>query len=531
MNDRDLEMLDAWRHGRLSKDEFDVMQDRLRLDAELRAALRSMAEVEEGLSALAMERALAQAYSPAPMPMPKPWLVAFRSDWLPWCIAAAACVVAMASWSLPRTTESKKSMSENFQKAATEVTALLVDGAGEVFTPSHKPGEVRFYPGEYELLAGTVHLRYVNGVDFVVEGPARFEIRDALRTQLQAGRVRAIVPPSAHGFTVLTSKVAYEDVGTEFGLSVNGTTGESQMHVFDGQVNLRRNDADGSLLQSVFVGDSVGFRGGQVVEISDMDVGEFPSPSEIGLLRWDAQRKARLTDPGLIACFPFDTGPNQSLLVNEVRGHGVSDGRIVGARWGTGRWQGKRALWFDRESDYVEIEIPGGYTELTVAAWLKVDRLDHEINAILNSDGAFDGSYHLQMDRQGLPRGGLLGVERPSQRWVGPPVPEGKWAHVVSVLSLLRRSHVIYVNGLAVLEQHLADGDVQLQPGQCRLGNWLSDGKPHRTSRAFRGLVDELSIWNRSLSASEVSALTESGRPSQLWSRENPPIKAPIQSL
>jgi hypothetical protein len=36
MNDRDLEMLDAWRHGRLSKDEFDVMQDRLRLDAELR---------------------------------------------------------------------------------------------------------------------------------------------------------------------------------------------------------------------------------------------------------------------------------------------------------------------------------------------------------------------------------------------------------------------------------------------------------------------------------------------------------------
>jgi hypothetical protein len=413
MNDRDLEMLDAWRHGRLSKDEFDVMQDRLRLDAELRAAMRSMAEVEEGLSALAMERALAQANSPAPKPMPKPGVVAFRSNWLPWCIAAAACVLAVAAWSHLRTTLSEKSMSGNFQTAASEVTALLVDQAGGVFTSSHKPGEVRFYPGEYELLAGTVHLRYVNGVDFVVEGPARFEIRDALCTQLHAGRVRAIVPPSAHGFTVLTREVAYEDVGTEFGLSVDGTTGESQMRVFDGQVNLRRNDADGSLLQSVFVGDSVGFRGGQVVEISDMDVGEFPSPSEIGLLRWDAQRKARLTDPGLIASFPFDTGPNQSLpnqslLVNEVRGHGVSDGRIVGARWGTGRWQGKRALWFDRESDYVEIEIPGEYREMTVAAWLKVHRFDHELNAILNSDGVIEGGYHLQMNRQGLPRGGVL---------------------------------------------------------------------------------------------------------------------------
>lgn len=523
MNDRDLDVLDAWRHGRLSEDEFDVMQDRLRLDAELRAALRSMAEVEEGLSALAMERALARASAIEPKPKPKPGVGAFRSDWLPWCTAAAACVVAVVSWSLPRTTVSEKSITGNVQTESSEVTALLVDEAGGVFARPRKPGEVRFYPGEYELLAGTVHLRYVNGADFVVEGPARFEIRDALRTQLQAGRVRAIVPPSAHGFTVLTHEVAYEDVGTEFGLSVDGATGESQMHVFDGQVNLRRRDADGSLLQSVFDGDSVGFRGGQVVEVPGMDVGEFPSPGEIGHLRWDAQRKARLADPGLIASFPFDADPNQSLLVNAVREHGVSDGRIEGARWGTGRWQGKRALWFDRESDYVEIEIPGEYTEMTVAAWLKVDRFDHQMNAILNSDGAQQGSYHLQMNRQGLLRGGLFGLERPGQRWVGPPVPEGKWVHVVSVLSLLRRSHVIYVNGLAVLEQDLADGDVRLQPGQCRLGNWLSDGKPGRTSRAFRGLVDELSIWNRALSASEVSALTESGRPSQLWSRENPP--------
>jgi hypothetical protein len=475
--------------------------------------------------------ALTNLPEPKPMPLPMPRVSEFWSHWLPWCIAATACLVAVASWSRPQTTVSEKSISGNVQTESSEVMALLVDEAGSVFARPRTPGEVRFYPGEYELLAGTVHLRYVNGVDFVVEGPARFEIRDALRIQLHAGRVRAIVPPSAHGFTVLTRGVAYEDIGTEFGLSVDGSTGESQMHVFDGQVNLRRGNADGLLLQNVFGGDSVGFRGGQVVEISDMDVGEFPLPGEIGHLRWDAQRKARLADSGLIAWFPFDADPNQSLLVNEVRGHGVSDGRIVGARWGTGRWQGKRALWFDRESDYVEIEIPGKYTEMTVAAWLKVDRFDQEMNAILDSDGVYDGGYHLQMDRQGLPRGGLLGVERPSERWVGPPVPEGKWVHVVSVLSLLRRSHVIYVNGVAVLEQHLADADVQLQPGQCRLGNWLSDGKPYRTSRAFRGLVDELSIWNRALSASEVLALTESGRPSQLWSRENPPIKAPIQSL
>jgi hypothetical protein len=40
--------------------------------------------------------------------------------------------------------------------------------------------------------------------------------------------------------------------------------------------------------------------------------------------------------------------------------------------------------------------------------------------------------------------------------------------------------------------------------------------------------MDELSIWNRALSAKEVAALTETGRPSLLWSRENPPLKAPM---
>ena len=527
MTSRDLELLDAWRHGRLSEDEFAALQDRLRDDAALRAALRELADIEEGLSAHALTRAA------EPVTRPKPEAVMFRSNWLPWGIAAAACFVAMAAWWMPRDARRVKAISKEASKSAREVTAMLVDEAGAVFARPRQPGEVRFDPGSYELKSGTVHLRYVNGADLVVEGPARFEIRDAFRTDLSAGRVRAIVPPTAHGFTVVTREVAYEDVGTEFGLRVDGTTGESQMHVFDGQVNLRSGDASGALLHSAFVGDSVGFREGRIEEVSDMDVGEFPSPGDIGHLRWASQRKERLADPGLIAWFPFERGGNASQLVNAARDHGVPDGRIAGARWATGRWPGKQALWFDRDSDFVEIEIPGEHPELTVAVWLKVDRFEHEMNAIFNSNGSNDGGLHLQMNRLGLPRGGLLGVGRPNQHWVGHPVPAGKWVHVVSVLSLPQRRHVIYVNGLSVLESGLAESDLLLQPGQCRLGNWFNTGGAFRdgSSRALRGLVDELSIWNRALSAAEVAALTESGRPSLLWSRENPPLKVPMPKL
>jgi|UniRef100_UPI00378505C1 hypothetical protein len=526
MRPRDLEVLDAWRHGRLSEDEFAALQDRLRDDASLRAALRELAEVEEGLSALAMARAT------APASRPKPKAVTFRSNWLPWGIAAAACVVAVASWWSPHDARQDKAISQGASTTAREVTAMLVDEAGAVFAWPRQPGEVRFDPGSYELESGTVHLRYVNGADLVVEGPARFEIRDAFRTDLAAGRVRAIVPPTAHGFTVVTRDVAYEDVGTEFGLSVDAASGASQMHVFDGQVNLRSGDASGELLRSVFVGDSVGFREGQVEEVSEMDVGEFPSPGDIGHLRWASQRKERLADPGLIAWFPFERGGNASLLVNVARDHGVPDGRIAGARWATGRWPGKQALWFDRDSDFVEIEIPGEHSELTVAVWLKVDRFEHEMNAILNSNGADAGDVHFQMNRLGLPRGGLLGLERPHQRWVGNPVPMGKWVQVVSVLSLPQRRHVIYVNGLPVLKSELEKGDLLLKPGHCRLGNWLGDAHfRDGSSRALCGLVDELTIWNRALSAEEVAALLESGRPSLLWSHDNPPLKVPMPKL
>jgi hypothetical protein len=369
----------------------------------------------------------------------------------------------------------------------------------------------------------------VNGADLVIEGPARFEIHDALHTVLTAGRVRAIVPPAAHGFTVATREVAYEDVGTEFGLSVDAVTGESRMRVFDGKVNLRDVDAKATLLRSVDEGGSVGFRDGRVQDSPQVQAGDFPLPGAIGHARWSLQREQRLGDPALMAWFPFVRGGDPAILANAVHGQGVADGRIVGARWATGRWPGKQSLWFDSEGDFVEIDIPGEYAELTVAAWLKVDRFEHEMSAIINSDGKESGGLHIQINRLGLPRGGLLGVGRPGQRWLGNPVPIGKWVHVVSVISVPKRRHVVYVNGLPVLESGLTNSDVLLKPGRCRLGNWLSNtvDKSYST-RSLHGLVDELSIWNRALSAAEVSALTESGRPSLLWTPDNPALKVPM---
>jgi hypothetical protein len=91
---------------------------------------------------------------------------------------------------------------------------------------------------------------------------------------------------------------------------------------------------------------------------------------------------------------------------------------------------------------------------------------------------------------------------------------------------------LIYVNGLPVLEAAIAPSDVLIRPGHCRLGNWLGEGAAQPTaSRALSGMVDEVAIWNRALSQKEIADLTERGRPSLLWSRENPTLKVPLPKL
>lgn len=518
----DLRMLDEWRHDRISETDFATLHARLEESSELRAELRALATIETGLTALA-EPGFPLAFDDSATSK-KP----LREQlWLPWTTAGLAAALALffgIKSISPDSTVTNPVASPSY-------TALLVDEAGAVFARHRDPGEVGFSTGDYELKDGTAHLRYTNGADLVIQGPAKFRIENEKHTLLETGRVRAIVPPPARGFTIETPQLNFEDVGTEFALSVDSSTGESGMQVLDGQVNLRRK-GDSSLLHEVFGGEWIRYRdgAGMIKNATALDLSLFPSPGNIGYLRWRQERERILADPNVIAWFPFVRESNQSVLTNAQRRNGIPDGRIAGARWVSGRWPGKESLLFDRETDYAQIEIPGKYSELTVAAWLKVDRYDQEMHAILNSNGSEPGDMHLQLTRHGLPRGGIIGVERPIYEWVGNPVPIAKWTHLVQVISMPERIHHIYVNGDLVTKTALEQQDsVTISPGYCRLGNWLKSADYlHQSNRNFKGRIDELTIWNRALSLSEINDLMERGRPSLLWNRENPPMGGPL---
>lgn len=506
MNDELLELIDAHRDGGLSPEQHARLKELLTCDPAARRAF-----VQEQMMEAAFELETPGNLGPVEMPQaisrPKFTETQFFRL-LPWVAAAAACLTLLwqARQTLPQTPAPKNGESW---------VALVVDEASAVFQEGQGPEDkIRFGAGDYHLVEGAVHMRFANGADLVMRAPVEFTVKDAFHVELAHGNVRAIVPPPAQGFTIQSPGINYEDLGTEFGVMVDRQSGASELHVFDGRVNVRIPESD-ELLQPALVGDSFRFAEGDLRRASSAGKDEFLNPGEIGYLRWERWRDEFADTPGLIGFYRFDEGGDR--LVNAAKRPAMSDGEIAGARWVSGRWPEKQALLFDRDSDFVEFDLPGEFSELTMAVWMKVDRFDHELSAIVNSNEWEPGDLHWQISRVGLPRFGLNDAME-ARQFEGGQIEPGQWSHVVMVMSSKEDRAEVYVNGVAINRGHLPDS-VRVTPGRCRIGNWLRDPEwPHAPVRAFRGRIDELAVWNRPLSEKEIQELMKIGQPSPLWS-------------
>jgi hypothetical protein len=403
------------------------------------------------------------------------------------------------------------------QKTIIPREAVLIDEAYAVFARGFSPQDKNLAPGDYHLLDGYAHIRFALGAELVLHGPAKWSIFDAMHVRFDYGKVRVIVPPSAKGFSIATPDADYVDLGTEFGLDVDPQENASDLYVFDGQVNIEDKSSK-ELLEEVLEGNSKRLKDGLMEAAPKIDFMDFPTPNQIGLVRWKSNLDRLKKDPGLIGFFPFRKIADEGKLVNEVRDVDlpIPDGRIVGARWVSGRWTGKDSLLFDGDEDRVELTIPGEFEEYTIATWIKIDRLDYERNAILNSDQLEAGDVHFQITRQGLPKGGVQGQmpgATTDDTFIGDPLPIGKWVHLAMVISSPDRIRNIYANGKLV-RSAVMNHSVTIRPENCRLGNWLpSITVGENRKRAFRGRIDELAIWNRALVEAELRSLTEAGRP------------------
>jgi len=431
-----------------------------------------------------------------------------RRRWLPWIVAVAACVAVgtVGVWLTVELTPQTIDPPD----MVTAPAAIMVNEASARFAQNGAPSDGNFAAGSYYLETGTVHLRFASGAEVVMRSPARFTIIDRMNMELNEGSLRAVVPSSAAGFSVHASDVRYEDLGTEFGVSV-GKPGESQLHVFEGRVDLKT--PQGKLLSSVEVGESVRVIGNRVEPTKLEHPEQFPTAATIGQEKSTKWQERLQKDRSLVCYYPFiQDAADRALLKDHAPNEARLDGRITGARWVTGRWPGKQALLFDRDGDHVKLDIPGEHQQLTVAAWIYLDRRDFALNAILNSDSWRPGALHFQMSRTG---NCVIGqwAKKPQRKQLGPHVPLGRWTHVAAVADLDGLATKTYIDGELAEKVKLSSFPGAFKPGTCRIGDWFPDKDPSSIPRrGFRGRIDELAVWRRAISRDEIREMVLAGR-------------------
>ena len=92
-----------------------------------------------------------------------------------------------------------------------------------------------------KLEAGLVEIRLDEGARVILEGPGTMTVESAGSVGLERGKLVALVPDEATGFTVRTPHAVLRDLGTEFGVEVQ-PDGCTELCVFQGQVRVETSE-------------------------------------------------------------------------------------------------------------------------------------------------------------------------------------------------------------------------------------------------------------------------------------------------
>jgi|GEM_PF-1389547 len=170
--------------------------------------------------------------------------------------------------------------------------------------------------------------------------------------------------------------------------------------------------------------------------------------------------------------------------------------------WTTGKENS--ALSFDGSDDYVTVANASNLnpeTAVTVSAWIKWDIDPTTGNAraqILSKNG--DDQYQLQHNSGNTAFEFAVNTSSGRQVIVGTTTPaQNTWYFVAGTYDgqILK----LYVNG-GLDSSTSGDGDILSSTGAFDIGRRSVD-----TDRYFDGIIDEVSMWNRALSASEINSL------------------------
>ncbi len=155
---------------------------------------------------------------------------------------------------------------------------------------------------------------------------------------------------------------------------------------------------------------------------------------------------------------------------------------------------------------------------LTIECWLLVNHPPTAPGMVLfrgDTRAGFD-PYYISLEPEAETSGVLNFVvwgEDNINASATAPMPLDSWTHVVATLDDCAGLMRLYTNAVLATEtkttiRPLEALDPDFQPG---LGIGNHSGQPGRFNYPFHGLIDELSVYDRALSASEIEAIYKAG--------------------
>jgi hypothetical protein len=199
---------------------------------------------------------------------------------------------------------------------------------------------------------------------------------------------------------------------------------------------------------------------------------------------------------------PTQTTPQRSCLGwwagegNANDATGTRNGIVSNVGFAPGR--NGNAFIFDGSSGYVRLSGTfGGGPEATISAWIKTNSNTPAFQAIVSSIGDPE-CVHLQISGY---QGSTVKVSGTvGSAFIPSPVPTpiDTWRHIV--LSIKNGDTKLYENGVLIGQDTVALGSV-IPTSNLLIGNG------YQYSRTFSGLIDDVKIFNRSFSSSELSLI------------------------
>lgn len=442
-----------------------------------------------------------------------------------WVAAGLAACVALGWWFMPRGGNDAPETVADALPERDEVALLSQAVDVEWEGVSFKPGSA-MPKGLLKIRKGTLRLDFYSGARVVLEGPASLELLSQDLARLDQGKLTANVPPVAEGFTVLNANLRVVDRGTEFGMSADAA-GDCEVHVFDGEVELQ-GEVPEATARELFEGDAVAIRAGRSTTMT-ANRQSFADPSHTQQAaareteaQWESWRTRSLAireSAGLGVYFDFeDLDAGGMILPNRAAGGAESsEGSVIGCERLSGRWEKKSALGFAKTSDRVRFRTEGTTSALTMMAWVRVDSLPLDHNALLSMAPDQLGEIHWKLDRAGRL---LLGMRSDGrqiyeswERLVSPPVITpldfGRWMHLATVIDAEAGVMKHFVNGSEVAATPMTRR-VPVQLGMANLGNFDGSNPASPVSgvvRNFNGRIDEFALFTRALTAAEIAEL------------------------